>query len=143
MNTFANKLDALSDNFQSELDKLHKAIRDEIEEYVKEELENKGIPKNSELQIRIEYYHNDILIYVLDLVNTIYIWDNPVFSQLAYEIDTVSHDIKQVFEIPHTFTYWKHKMKSIFTLVLFATIIFTACYFALLPFIAMIKIVLM
>lgn len=105
MTTFTNKLDALSDNFQSELNKLHKAIRDEIEEYVKEELENNNIPKNSELQIRIEYYHNDILIYVLDLVNTVYIWDNPVFSRLAYEIDTLSHTIKQSFENSHTFTY--------------------------------------
>jgi len=98
MTTFTNKLDALSDNFQSELNKLHKAIRDEIEEYIREELENNGVMRNN--TYAIEYYKENILFEIkTGGVSAL------LMIQIENDLNTLDHTIKQAFEVPHTFTY--------------------------------------
>lgn len=98
MNTFTNKLDALSDNFQSELDKLHKAIREEVEKYIKQELENNGVMRNNTYSI--EYYKENILFEIrAGGISAL------LMIQIENDLNTLDHTIKQAFEIPHTFTY--------------------------------------
>lgn len=95
MNTFANKLDTLSDNFQSELDKLHKAIREEIEEYIKDELKEWDLP--SGLEYEIEYYCDNIRLH-----GEVKHW---VLADLENDLNTLDHSIKQAFEKPLSFNY--------------------------------------
>lgn len=98
MTTFTNKLDALSDNFQSELNKLHKAIRDEIEEYIKEELENNGVMRNNTYSIK--YYKENILFELRTGKAT-----ELLMIQIENDLNTLDHTIKQAFENSHRFTY--------------------------------------
>lgn len=98
MTTFTNKLDALSDNFQSELNKLHKAIRGEIEEYIKHELENCGVMRNNTYSI--EYYQENVLFEIkTGGISAL------LMIQIENDLNTLDHDIKQAFENSHTFTY--------------------------------------